>query len=295
MKKIHKLSIMPVQFTMPKDHLDRDNLVYRSQHFWKAPYLENWPVYPLGIEDAIRKKATWFRDAYCRFQMIILALEGEVIYKIQNQRFRLHGNNVLLIPPGCEFYFETGRKPFYRKLSLFLLGVNLPGIMETLNLSQPEMIAVPDTEQIVQTLLKLDELIAAQHDKDMPEMAGMVMKLLYKLSEYKTRADDDLMLLRIIKSRLDANFERQMNIADIAKELRISTRTLNRIFNDKFQITPREYRLQCRINKARELLTYSNLSIKEISQQLGYCNQFYFSNEFKRITGQSPRELRMTN
>ncbi len=282
----------PVQFSMPSDHVDRDNLVYREHHFWNTAYLENRPIYPAATEEAIRKKATWFRDYHSRYQMVILAPEGEVIYHVRGQRFRLHGNHVLLIPQGEEFYFETGRKPFYRKVSLFLQGVNMPEIMETLNLGHPEMIAVPDVEPIIRTVLELDKMIAAHREEDIPKMAGMTMELLYKLSECKVQADDGQMLLRIVKSRLSADFEQPLNIGTLAEELRISARTLNRLFRDKLQMTARNYRLQCRIAKAQELLNYSELSIKEIAQQLGYCNQFYFANEFRRLTGQSPREFR---
>ena len=49
------------------------------------------------------------------------------------------------------------------------------------------------------------------------------------------------------------------------------------------------YRNACRIEYARELLTRSDLSIKEITAKTGYCNQFYFSQEFRRQTGYSPR------
>ncbi|MGN1365375.1 MAG: helix-turn-helix domain-containing protein [Victivallis vadensis] len=34
------------------------------------------------------------------------------------------------------------------------------------------------------------------------------------------------------------------------------------------------------------------MSVKEIAYRLGYCNQFYFSEEFKRITGRTPTEYR---
>ena len=43
---------------------------------------------------------------------------------------------------------------------------------------------------------------------------------------------------------------------------------------------------------AKRLLVSTTQTVKEISFQLGYCDQFYFSSEFRRVTGMSPRETR---
>ncbi len=43
---------------------------------------------------------------------------------------------------------------------------------------------------------------------------------------------------------------------------------------------------------AKRLLVSTTQTLKEISFQLGYCDQFYFSSEFRRVTGMSPRETR---
>jgi YesN/AraC family two-component response regulator len=47
-----------------------------------------------------------------------------------------------------------------------------------------------------------------------------------------------------------------------------------------------------RIDRARQLLTMTSLSVKEISRQVGYETQFYFSLRFKKSTGQSPKAFR---
>lgn len=120
----------------------------------------------------------------------------------------------------------------------------------------------------------------------------MTMELLYELAENKACIDKNLMMARLIKSRLGADLENPAPISRIAEELRLNTRTLNRIFQEKYNMAPREYRLNCRFEKARDLLCRSNLTIKEIAQKLGYCNQFYFANEFRRMTGVSPRDFR---
>ena len=47
-----------------------------------------------------------------------------------------------------------------------------------------------------------------------------------------------------------------------------------------------------RMKEAKTLLSYTTLPIKEISQNVGYSNQFYFSAIFKKQTGVSPSVYR---
>ena len=53
-----------------------------------------------------------------------------------------------------------------------------------------------------------------------------------------------------------------------------------------------QYRIGKKMELAKRLLVSTTQTVKEISFQLGYCDQFYFSSEFRRVTGMSPRETR---
>ena len=53
-------------------------------------------------------------------------------------------------------------------------------------------------------------------------------------------------------------------------------------------VSPSEYRERIRHERACRLLQSPQFSIKEISDQLGYCSQLYFSSAFKKKTGLSP-------
>ena len=47
-----------------------------------------------------------------------------------------------------------------------------------------------------------------------------------------------------------------------------------------------------RINKAKELLSFTSIPIMEISEKVGYSNQYYFSASFKKVNGLTPTEYR---
>jgi len=67
-------------------------------------------------------------------------------------------------------------------------------------------------------------------------------------------------------------------------------------FRSKFKsetgLSPRQFQLQIRINRAKDMLKQTNLSISEISDILAFCSLFYFSRIFRDKTGFPPNEYR---
>ncbi len=80
---------------------------------------------------------------------------------------------------------------------------------------------------------------------------------------------------------------------DVLSEISgLSESRLGHRFRDVVGISPMAYVERQRIERAKQLLTMTSLSVKEISQQVGFETQFYFSLRFKRATGSSPSQFR---
>jgi AraC-like DNA-binding protein len=63
---------------------------------------------------------------------------------------------------------------------------------------------------------------------------------------------------------------------------------MNNIFKSVTGYTISQYEEEQRVSKAKELLAYSNITINEISSQLGYYDRYHFGKSFKKATGYSP-------
>jgi len=57
-------------------------------------------------------------------------------------------------------------------------------------------------------------------------------------------------------------------------------------------LSPKEYILTNKMNLAKQLLYQTDLSIKEISVEIGYDDQLYFSRIFRKRTGYTPSEYK---
>jgi AraC-like DNA-binding protein len=76
----------------------------------------------------------------------------------------------------------------------------------------------------------------------------------------------------------------------LAKNLNKSYATISRVFSRKEEITIEKYFIRLKIEKAKELVEYGNLSFSEVAYQLGYKNLQHLSRQFKEITGMSMSE-----
>lgn len=81
-------------------------------------------------------------------------------------------------------------------------------------------------------------------------------------------------------------------IAELARRLGVSPRTLGRRFGLATGRSPNQYLLEQRLHNARELLRTSNLSIAEVAMATGYGDSDYFSRLFRAAMNQSPRAYR---
>lgn len=99
---------------------------------------------------------------------------------------------------------------------------------------------------------------------------------------------------RVAKGRefIDNNFKYPISIDSVASEVGMRTESFIRAFKLEFHQTPNSYLSEKRINKAKDLLLLTSLTIKEISAACGFRDPSYFCQAFKRNTSASPGEFR---
>lgn len=88
------------------------------------------------------------------------------------------------------------------------------------------------------------------------------------------------------------HLDRKLTLDDLAEVSGLSVSRLGHRFREVVGVPPMEYVEKQRIERAKQLLTMTSLSVKEVSRQVGYETQFYFSLRFKKQTGKSPKHFR---
>jgi len=108
------------------------------------------------------------------------------------------------------------------------------------------------------------------------EKEALVERIKTLLIEKLNAGTDNLSIPEYLASRLTGNYT-----------------SMSRGFSKQSGKTIEQYYHQVRIEKAKELLHYKELTAAEISYELGYSSPAHFSTQFKKLTGLSPRSFQI--
>lgn len=89
---------------------------------------------------------------------------------------------------------------------------------------------------------------------------------------------------------MQANMEEPLAINDLCKELKISTRSLERKFSSRLGMTPNSYYRELRLNQASTLLLNTPMSIREVGLACGFANGF--ASQYRSVFGHTPADAR---
>ncbi|MEP4194853.1 MAG: GlxA family transcriptional regulator [Aliishimia sp.] len=88
------------------------------------------------------------------------------------------------------------------------------------------------------------------------------------------------------------HLEDPLNIADVAREVGVSARQLERLFQKTTGSTPLVYYRSMRMHKARQLLLYGTYSMAEIAEAVGYSSAFTLIKNYTEVFGIHPKDER---
>jgi transcriptional regulator GlxA family with amidase domain len=91
---------------------------------------------------------------------------------------------------------------------------------------------------------------------------------------------------------MEENYARQSSVAELARRAAMSERHFLRMFRKTFETSPLEHLIRLRIRRAAELLETGGCNITETGYKCGFSDSNYFSRQFRRILGMSPRQYR---
>jgi len=98
--------------------------------------------------------------------------------------------------------------------------------------------------------------------------------------------------LLIAVAAMEANTEAPLRLPDIARQIGLSQRQLERLFRERMGVTAIRYYSRLRLEKARRLLRRSSMSVLEIAVASGFTSASHFSRSFRQQFGISPSAAR---
>ena len=216
---------------------------------------------------------------------------GEGFVTVDNQSFPVRKGDIYVLPRGKYSRLEPNpRNPWQKKY--FLLSGSLP-VMLSCQFGFSRQFHFPGGAAVACGTF---DILLRLYEQGHPDMhitaAEQLLKLLWHLRYPDTGYKKFSTAVRQAVRNIDLHFEKRPDLDAIAAEAGISRSHLQALFKKELGISPYEYHLQRKFEKAKELLLQSNLSIESIALRLAFRDRFHFSSEFKRRIGIPPGEFR---
>lgn len=167
-----------------------------------------------------------------------------------------------------------------------VLNTYLSIFLKTIGFLQRNEISVDDKDTSIIEVMKQYETIEEIHHYIKNEFFDI-----YKQIQESTQSTSKI---SIVKEYIKHNYYRDLSLKSVSKHIHVSESYLSRLFSTTGE-TFISYLTKIRIEKAKELLKNETLTIREVSEAVGYANQEHFSRIFKKYTGYSPIKCRNGN
>jgi len=90
---------------------------------------------------------------------------------------------------------------------------------------------------------------------------------------------------------INAHLDRSLGLAELAALVQMSPGYFARLFKQSMDLAPHQYLIQCRVQRAKQLLCQGELTIAEIAYRVGFANQGHLNYHFKRLVGITPKAM----
>jgi len=230
--------------------------------------------------------------------ILIYCVDGEGWFEVDQKREVLRKDEYIILLANTPHKYGSFNRNPWSIYWIHFTGTKAHHFINTPN--QKIKLEETSTSRYQDRILLFEEIfnnLDMQFSKDNIEYANiclwhMLASFRY-LSQYRrsNRFDSSDKVSSSIKFMRD-HLSKKIALNDIASSVNLSVSQFSLLFKQKTSRTPIDYLLHLRIQQATKLLDFKMLRIKEISNQVGFSDPFYFSRVFSKIMGMSPKSYR---
>ncbi len=231
---------------------------------------------------------------------ICFCIKGEQYYEVENELYKLKGNDILIIPPNT--FHSTGFFPedigeLYwlqisldtNKGSLCNLSFDQSDYLLGKLLLKEKMIFKGDSSfknMLKNVELELQSPISVLRELKINHQIIALLLLTLKFAE-KEQLSSVSIRKEIVDAFIEKNKERSIYVDELASLLNLSTAYFKTWFKDNVGVSPKNYINRNKIAQAKIDLKHVK-NVTKVAYNLGFGSSQYFATIFKKYTGMSP-------
>lgn len=235
----------------------------------------------------------WHASHVCTgYSRIYLIIDGGGKICYDNCELMLEAGNIYIIPSGLEFSYECEK---YLEKLYFHISINQLNNYDMLS-ELKKCVVVRNAQQYI---LKLSDCFFENTMESLFNIKIILHKIILAAIEENTelcgsiKCCSDFMTKTL--SFIENNLSAGLTVSETADKMFVSVSKLQKAFKSEMGVSAGRYINDRLMFLAEREMRGGKKSIKEISDMLGFCDQFYFSRRFSERFGVSPLKYRKEN
>lgn len=226
--------------------------------------------------------------------ILIYCTDGKGIIEVDGQKYTLRRSDAFCIPKGAKHRYYADEKEPWSILWVHFKGENT----KHFPLEEKRLVHM-NSRHSDNRMMVLFNLLFRVLEKNytLGNFIYISQVLLLILSEiyFREKMDESTMQDRhvtMVIRFMYQNLEKNLSLQQIADEVELSKSYLNAIFKAQTGRAPVEFFIHLKMQEACKLLKSTDMYVYEVSERLGYEDQYYFSRIFKKVVGMPPRDYK---
>ena len=249
-------------------------------------------------EIEVERGTIWSFDEKLENNMLVFCTKGSGIVMFAGEQIPVSREQFFIIPKGETFKFYSVINENSKLFVAHFNGKNSALLEKEFSVVRNLIPSV--NNRVAKREMLFDEIFnnlsKGFHDENL-EYVNFCFGHLLATFIYANKTSDDLAdesnpVIRHAIDYMNKNLNLKLSLNQISKEAGYSPTYFTTLFKKETNYSPLSYFSHLKIVKACEFLDYTRIKVKEISFTLGYTDPYYFTKDFKKKMGMSPRQYR---
>ena len=231
------------------------------------------------LESYVEDTVLWERHCHIFFEMITV-LEGWITIVVEGQSYTVKRNQTIIIPPLCYHTVSAEQKGVYRRITATFYAEAIPSeIFDPFTASLAKILPFQ-----CNCLKELKEICTAENPTFYAPLANSLMiRAFYDCidrehSSVQDKTEDTIQKLILY---IDEHIEEKILLEDLAACITQSKSSIGHMFQEKMNISPKQYILQKKLAYAEKLIR-EGIPITAAAKQVGYDNYSNFYRMYRK-------------
>lgn len=232
------------------------------------------------------------------YQLLYIVHGKGLFFSSPEKSIEIKEGDMIILRPNVWHSYMPDKKTGWKELWIGFEGENMDNRFKNNFFNKEQIIYRIGIQDNIVNLYEMALKVANEEKVACQQLLAGIANLILGMTMYynQNKCFDSTVEEQIDKAKIiiRENLLKDISVEDVAEQINMSYSWFRKLFKEYTGVSPAHYIQELKIKEAKQLLTGTNMNIKEISYYLGFDDFTYFSKVFKKYTGSTPIEYKKT-